>query len=169
MEYLLIGRLVKPYGLQGFIKASFFVDDFDDLKPYSVFYTTDRKSPGGYKVLDIEKLSLQKEGFVLKIAGCNDRTAAETLRGIDIYVDQAEVPEPGKNSYYIKDLIGLDFIYEGKTAGKVTNLFEAANRTLIIIRWTDNREMALPFTDDYIESVDIRNNVIIIKNIESFL
>src|SRR5690606_27552257 len=60
--------------------------------------------------------------LVARLAGINDRTAAEKLNGVELYVDRALLPEPdGEDDFYHADLIGLEArLGDGRVLGTVS-------------------------------------------------
>lgn len=164
MNYLLIGRLLKPKGLRGDIKAMFYADRLEDLKGFSRFYIRDKAS---YKEIKIEKYIQNESGLTVRIAGCDDRTKAEMIQANDIFIIEDEVPAiKKKNSFYIKDLIGLEAYESGSLIGTVNNLFEVANRSLLVVALPDKGELVLPFDDEFVEQVDVPGKRVLLKNLE---
>ena len=169
MNAILIGRLLKPFGLKGQIKAVFYVDDFKDLKGYSVFYKADKKSPEGYSEIKFDNIYENLGNINLTVSGCSDRTAAEALRGIDIYVDGNELPALEKDVYYIRDLEDCKVYENDKATGVVKNVFETAAKMYLQISLDRHGEIAVPFTGRYVDKVDIKEKSITLRNIEELL
>ena len=169
MDALLIGRLLKPYGLKGHIKTVFYIDNLKELENYSHFYIKSKNKISGYQEIIFEKISGQAGQTIVKIEGCNDRNASEMLRNMDIFVDEGEIPELRGNVFYIKDLYGMDVYENSVLTGKIFNVLIMAERTLLIIKMFNNRELVVPFNDKYILDVDIKNRKIKASNLEELL
>lgn len=164
MNYLLIGRLLKPKGLRGELKAMFYADRIEDLKGFSRFYIRDK---AGYKEIKIEKFIPGEGGLTVRVEGCDDRTKAEAIQSNDLFTDEAEIPViKKKNSFYIKDLIGLE-AFEGETlVGTVNNLMEVANRSLLVLSLPEKGELVVPFDDEFVEKVDLPEKKIRLKDLD---
>ncbi|MCX7820381.1 MAG: ribosome maturation factor RimM [Brevinematales bacterium] len=169
MNYLCIGKFLKPYGLKGQIKAIFFIDEALDLENFSSFYLKDPKVSGGYRKLGLEFLSYRDNFFILKVEGIVDRTLAENLKNQEIYVDEDELPELNGNSYYIKDLIGLTVFYKEEVFGKVVNFIDTASQFVLIMKLLNGKDLAVPFKDRYFPEVLIKEGKVIADNLEDFL
>ncbi len=169
MNYLLIGRLIKPYGLKGKIKADFFVDSLDELDTFSKFYRKDIKVNTNYREIKFDKIEAGENGIFISVSGCNDRTQADELKGVDIFVTESELPVLKENDYYIKDLLELDVIDNGENIGKVNNIIEIANKNMLILKMSSGKELAVPFNNKYVDKVEIKEKRITVKMIEELL
>lgn len=169
MNFLLIGKLIKPYGLKGLIKAIFYVDSLKELKDYSHFYIKAKNDITGYQEIIFDKITDQQGHTIVHVAGCDDRNASELMGNREIFVSQEEVPELKKNIFYIKDLYGMEVFEKSAVIGVITNVLMIANKAMLIIKLPSNRELAVPFNDKYIGEVDIKNRIVNALNLEELL
>ncbi len=157
-KLLLIGKILKPHGLRGEHKAVFFVDDPKDLKPFTKFFIPEKSA---WREIRFESITAPAGRFFVKIAGCDDRTAAEMLRNTDVMVRESELPPvKKKGSYYVRDLIGLAAEQDGQPVGELTNVFGIAHRTMAVVRKPDGKEIVFPFTDEYVREVSLEEKTI---------
>ncbi|MGA2142066.1 MAG: PRC-barrel domain-containing protein, partial [Brevinematales bacterium] len=84
-------------------------------------------------------------------------------------VESAEVPELKGNVFYIKDLYGLEVYENSALVGNIMNVIEIADRTMLIIKLANNRELAVPFNDKYVLEVDINNRKVDAKNLQELM
>ncbi len=169
MRPLCIGKIIKPFGLKGFLKVIFYVDDIKDLESFESFFIKDKTSLSGYREIVFTSIYSSNRFFNVKIKGCEDRTAADAFRGIEIFVDEAEVPELKGNVFYQKDLIGLDVFYRDEIFGKVVNLINVAGTLIFITKMLNGKELAIPFRNEYIVDVDIKGKKLVAKKLDFLL
>ncbi len=169
MNALLIGKLIKPYGLKGLIKAIFYIDSLQELKDYSHFYIKTKIDDLNFQEIVFEKITEQMGHTIVKIGGCDDRNSSEMMSNREIFVDQEEIPELKGNSFYIKDLYGTEVYEKSALIGKISNVLMIASKAMLIIKLPNNRELAVPFSDKYIMEVDIKNKAITARNLEELL
>jgi len=169
MNAILIGRLLKPHGLKGQVKASFYIDDFSDIKNFTAFYRQDKLSPTGYKKLNFLDINIAGGNIAVTIDGCSDRTVAEAYKGIDLFVSEDELPQLKEDLFYIKDLENCTVDVDGTDIGSVRSVFEAAGRNLLLVKLTDKGDTAIPFNDKYVEKVNIKEKRVTLRNIEELL
>ncbi|MCX7882493.1 MAG: ribosome maturation factor RimM [Brevinematales bacterium] len=152
---VVIGRFTRPYGLKGYIKVQWYVDEIDDLQAFERFFVEDRKFPGGYREVSFAEIREYQKAYVAKVVGMEDRTAAETLVGKTIYVRQEDFPQLPEGEYYIKDILGCEVRYHGEVFGVVENFFEVGQRTLFVIKMASGKSLAVPYEKRYFVRVDV--------------
>ncbi|MGC8765851.1 MAG: ribosome maturation factor RimM [Brevinematia bacterium] len=169
MNPLCIGKIIKPYGLKGFLKVIFYIDDKKELGAFKSFFIKDKNEATGYRKVKFVSISGEYKFFNVKIEGCNDRTQADTLRGLEIFVDESELPELNKGLFYQKDLIGIDVLYNGSVFGKVANIIEVANRLILIVMMKNGKELAVPFSNQYVSDISLKEKRLIAVKLEDLL
>ena len=70
-----------------------------------------RRGRSAYRV---EALSAARGAVLARIEGVADRTAAEALRGLRLYVERERLPAPGEREWYEADLVGLAAVGTGR-------------------------------------------------------
>jgi len=169
MKPFCIGRLVKPFGLKGLLKAIFYIDELDDLRKISAFYVRDLKSSTGYREIRFSYIKEVEKGYIVSIEGCSSRSEADLYRNVEILVDEDKLPPPGDDFYYIKDLIGLQVIFEEDFFGKVSNFLEVGSDLILIIRMKDGKELAVPYRGRYIKSISLPKGEILLENLRELM
>lgn len=96
--------------------------------------------------------------MVLKFAGVDSISGAETLIGCEIQIPRAERAELEPGASYISDLIGCTVVAlapEGpRELGKIEDVqFGAGEAPLLMVRGA-KQEYLLPFATEYLKSVD---------------
>lgn len=100
---ILMGRIGAAHGIKGEVRIQSFTEDPLTLVDYGPLATS---KPG----LTVTILSARTTTNVLvaRLAGVNDRTAAEMLNGVELFVPRALLPETDdEDDFYHADLIGL--------------------------------------------------------------
>jgi 16S rRNA processing protein RimM len=94
---------------------------------------------------------------IARIAGVDERSGAEALRGTLIEIDRAELPPLGEGEYYHADLIGLTcFAKDGETVGSVAAVENYGAGDLLEIERVDGTRSLIPFKDGIADLVDAR-------------
>ena len=99
----------------------------------------------------------------LKLAGVDDREAAEALRGatIEVPLEQAVRLPPG--SYYWHQLIGLAVeTKRGESLGRLVDILTTGSNDVYVVR-DDARELLLPAIRDVIREVDLENGRMVVE------
>ena len=102
-EYLLIGEVLKPQGVNGQVKVR---PDTDDPARFRQLETVYLKQGERYAPCSIEKAETRADGFVYCVLnGASSRDEAEKQRGWMLYVDRAHAVDLEEGRYFISDLL----------------------------------------------------------------
>jgi len=100
---------------------------------------------------------------VLSIAELVDRSAAESLHGVELFVSRAALPATAKDEYYHADLIGLRAEdSEGRGLGTVQAIHNYGAGDIIEIARADGDSILLPFTRETVPTIEIDKSRIVI-------
>jgi 16S rRNA processing protein RimM len=147
-----MGRIVAPFGVQGWVKVRTYTEQAASLGEYPRWLLRTRE---GWREVRPEGFRVQSKGPVAKLEGCDDREAADGLRGADIAVLREELGEAEDGSHYWVDLVGLEVVdADGSALGKVTSLFESGETSVLVVRQEPAKERMIPFVADYVKGVD---------------
>ena len=97
------------------------------------------------------------KGVVARLKGIGDRTAAEALKGVELYVDRDRLPAAAEGEFYHADLIGLAAVDpEGRQIGEIVAVQNFGAGDLLEIRLAGSGKTELvPFTEATVPEVDI--------------
>ncbi len=111
----------------------------------------------------IERSRPFKDGWVVKLAAVNDRTAAEGWRGVTLRAPLAELTPPGKNEVYLHELAGMRVRDEPHgDLGVVAGWYELPQGLVLEVRgpaWKAD----VPFNEAFLESVDRAARLITVR------
>jgi 16S rRNA processing protein RimM len=146
-ELLEVGRLVAAQGLRGELRV-LPLSDFPER--FTIPGQRWLRSRHG-ETRQVELLSGRplpgKDLFVLRIAGIDDRTAAEGLVGHVLLVDARDRPALAPGEFHLLDLVGLAvrLLPGDDVIGRVTDLIHAGNDLLEIALDGNQRTVLIPF------------------------
>ena len=145
-------------GLKGEVKIKLFTAAPDALPRYGALQTAD----GRKLVITAYRPGKQGEA-VIAFEGVRSREAAEALRGTQLFVDRALLPEPDEDEFYHADLIGLEARdTEGRVLGKVAALHNFGASDVIELTRSDGDSVHLAFTKETVPTIDIAGGYIIV-------
>lgn len=150
---VVMARIAIPYGVQGWIKIQSFTEYLDSLLDYEDWWLGNQAS--GWRKCDVEDARMHGKSLIAKFSGCNDRTAAFALKGLDIAVSRDELPPAEEGEYYWSDLVGLKVSnLQQLSFGIIKEVFATGANDVLVVQG-ENRERLIPFTDDAVKQVDI--------------
>ena len=111
---ILVGKIVAPQGIRGDIRVQTYSENPRDFQNFNVQSVKFKESDFRF-IRAIPNSTV----IVAHINGFDDRNAAETLRGTELYIDRGTLPELSSNEYYQTDLIGFTVVRNNATIGIV--------------------------------------------------
>ena len=155
---LLVGRIAAAHGLRGLVKLQSFTAEPAKIGSYGPL-----SDATGKRVFEVKVLNPVKGGVVAAIAGISDRTAAESLRGVELYMPRHRLPPAGEGEYYHADLVGLTAeLTDGRPFGRVRAVENYGAGDLLSIDRLDGPPVSLPFTDRVVPVVDLAGRRIVV-------
>jgi 16S rRNA processing protein RimM len=164
-DLVLVGRFGAAHGVRGEIRLKSFTADPKAIAAYGPLTDV-----GGTAKFVLASLRLVKDDIcVARVEGIGDRTAAERLTNLDLFVPRAQLPPPDADEFYQADLIGLAACLEdGREIGRIERVLDFGGGDILEIRRSAGGETLLvPFTRAAVPHVDIaRGRVTIVPPAE---
>lgn len=118
LNKILVGKIVAPQGIRGEVRVQTYTQNPTDLKTLKLY--SDNLADNSFHF--VRQLNPKSTVVIAKIDGVNDRNAAELLRGIELFIDRADLPELKDGEYYQADLIGMKVVRNDLVLGVVDNI-----------------------------------------------
>lgn len=157
-DLVIMGRVIGPRGIKGWIKIKTFTEFPDSLADYDVWWLN---HGGAWRQHAVEDSELVHLGFSAKLQGCEDRNAAELLRGMEVALPRSSLPMETDAIYWV-DLIGLAVQNQaGEALGNVDGLLETGANDVLVVK-QDGKEQLIPYTERVVLSVDLQAKRIVV-------
>jgi len=166
-EWLIVGFITSCHGINGQVKVRS-LSDFEErfLKPGMRWLQKENEPPSEIKLTSGFKQP-GKETFIIKFQGIDNRNRAEQLKKYKILVKPNKLPKLEKGEFHLLELINLQVKTlennELRTIGKVINLENEKNNLLVIELFENQKTILVPFVNEIVPLVDIKENFIIIN------
>tara|TARA_Y100000031_G_scaffold40119_1_gene45474 strand:- start:82222 stop:82776 length:555 start_codon:yes stop_codon:yes gene_type:complete len=162
---LCVARIATAHGIKGYVRAKIFMENPHDIEDYNPLFTSET----GAETLHVTLKNPIKNQWLVEIGGVSDRTEAEKLRNLDLYINADALPEAEDGAFYYKDLIGLTaYDDKGETVGKVINVDNFGSGDLLEIKPMDGESFYLPFKDEFSGNIDLKAKTIVVTNFEDY-
>jgi len=145
-----MGEIVGSFGVKGWVKVKSFAESRAALGEFPTWLVHTRE---GWRDIALEDFEVHSKGPVAKLAGVEDREAADALRGSEVAVTRDELGEAQEGTLYWVDLVGLEVVDEaGSRLGEVEGLFETGETSVLVVKGV--KERMIPFVPQYVKAVD---------------
>ncbi len=153
------GVIVAAQGVRGLVRVKTFTESPATLDAYGPLTDADGKA-----VFRLEVVEARDTVAIARIDGVRDRTAAERLKGVTLYLSRDALPEPDADEFFHADLIGL--AVETAAAGRigvVAALYNYGAGDLIEIDLdAGGAPLVLPFTLAVVPEIDIAGGRVVV-------
>jgi 16S rRNA processing protein RimM len=145
--WLHAGRVGRPHGLDG----SFLVADANPLLLHGA-----RTVQVAGRALAIERRAGHDARMIMRLEGCDDRDAAEALRGQPLLVPRGQAPALGEDEWWAEDLEGLAVVDGDREVGRVLRLLALPScEVLEVQRAAGGEPLLVPLVSDAVRTVDL--------------
>lgn len=159
MEYVCIGKLVNTHGIKGEVKllSNFEYKDKAFVVGMNFYIGEDKEkvtvnSYRHHKVFDM--VTFKEYNYINDVL---------KFKGKLVYVLKPDLALEN-NSILDRDYIGMNAYYEGMLIGKVKDIIDNNGYKLMLIG-----TKYVPFNKEFISSVSVTKNELILKNVEGLL
>ena len=159
MEYVCIGKLVNTHGIKGEVKllSNFEYKDKAFVVGMNFYIGEDKEkvtvnSYRHHKVFDM--VTFKEYNYINDVL---------KFKGKLVYVLKPDLALDN-NSILDRDYIGMNAYYEGVLIGKVNDIIDNNGYKLMLIG-----TKYVPFNKEFISSVSVTKNELILKNVEGLL
>ncbi|NLY70768.1 MAG: 16S rRNA processing protein RimM [Clostridiales bacterium] len=161
MERLRLGKVTNAVGLKGEIRVYPYTDYKEKFEEIEYVLIDNKK-------FFIEGVRYIKELAILKLDGINNRTDAEKLKDMELFIYRKDAPPLPEDTYYVKDLIGLSVVDEdGNKIGHLIEVIKGGAQDLYVVEPIDGgNSFMVPAVGEFILTVDLDKNIMIVRLIE---
>ena len=149
---ILVGRFGAPHGIRGEIRLQSFTRDPKAIAGYGPLAAADGRT------FELTSARTVKDNIlVARVAGILNRTAAEALTSLQLFVDRTALPPAHEDEFYVADLIGMVAVdADGLPIGTIVDVPNYGGGDLVAVRPTGGGETLLfPFTRDVVPAIDV--------------
>jgi 16S rRNA processing protein RimM len=152
-EFITIAKVVKTQGRIGEVATELFTDfpeKFSERRNVFALLKDDSR-----RELELEEAWAHKGQMVLKFAGVDSISDAETLLGAEIQISQADRAQLDTDAVWISDLIGCVVTDSGKELGTIKDVQFGFGEAPMLIVTAGKKELMIPFAAEFIVNQDL--------------
>ncbi|HWG39937.1 MAG TPA: ribosome maturation factor RimM [Candidatus Acidoferrales bacterium] len=169
-EFVTIARVAKTQGRHGEVAATLHTDFpelFETRRKLFALGDSGGAEPSRRK-LDLDEHWFHKGMVVLKFAGVDSISDAETLVGSEIQIPRSERAALHSDEFYVSDLAGCTVTDSGREIGRIKDVqFGSGEAPLLVIQ--GEKEYLVPFAAAYIEKIALEQKRLEMKLPEGLL
>ena len=152
-----IGVITKTHGVHGEVKV---FPMTDDVKRFKKLKKTLLEGKDGNIELMCESAKFFKQYVILKFKGYDTVESIKKYCGKGIFVTREDAVKPGKDEYFIADLIGMEVVSDDDIPkGILKDVIATGANDVYDISLDDGRQLLLPAIKECVLDVDMNARV----------
>lgn len=163
-QLLIVGRLGRSYGLDGWQHMQSFTQPEENLFAYNSLF---KQQKNEWQPITILQFKQHAGGWIVQLDGIQTREQAAMIANQSIAVPRTELPKLPEGEFYWSDLEGL-WVYtkEGVNLGKIEFLYENTGLDIMVVKTqapASRKERHIPFMwQETVLEVDIIDNKVVV-------
>lgn len=155
-DLVVMGQVIAPFGIKGWLRIRSFTDEIDALANYSQWWL---QLEAGWKLFDLAESNVSVKGLTARLAEIADRTQAEQLSNAQVAVSRSTLPQLEADEFYWADLIGFSVTTpQQEKIGVLDGLLETSAADVLVVK--GDAEHLIPAA--LIKQVDMSGKQIIV-------
>lgn len=156
---ILLGEISGAHGIRGEVLIRSYAGAPEAIGAYGPL-----EDESGTRTLALTVVRTTPRGVVARVEGCDDRNAAEKLKGLKLYVERAKLGQAGEDEFFHADLVGLTVTDPGGVElGAILAVANYGAGDLLEIRLKDSKQTELvPLTKAHVPHIDIAGGTAIV-------
>jgi 16S rRNA processing protein RimM len=156
-KLILVGIVTGPHGVGGAVRLKSFTARPEDIAGYGPL------ADEAGRCYRVDLVGAGKGVLLARLAGVEDRNAAERLKGLRLYLPRSALPPAGVDEFYHADLIGLAVVGDdGTPIGRVRAIHDFGAGAALEIEREAAPTAIVPFTRDVVPVVDLDAGLLVI-------
>jgi 16S rRNA processing protein RimM len=155
MGFITLARVVKTQGRRGEVAVEVHSDVPGRLQAGMRLFALAEDSRR--RELQIEDAWPHKDFVVLKFAGVDSISEAESLAGCELQVPLSERAPLEAGATYISDLIGCTLFDRGREVGTIRDVRFGAGEAPLLVVGSGKQELEIPYAQEFLVRVDLGN------------
>ena len=162
--YVPLAEVARPHGIAGELRLRVYNPDSDLLE--RIKRARLRMPDGSERDVAIVSARPGTKAILMKLAGVDDRDAAEALRGAELCVPREALPPPEEGEFYAIDIEGARALLAGEEVGRVVALESYPACDVLVVDRGAKGRIEVPLVEAYVASVDVEKGVVELVTLE---
>ncbi|SFA74366.1 MULTISPECIES: ribosome maturation factor RimM [unclassified Bacillus (in: firmicutes)] len=165
-----VGKLVNTHGLRGEVRVVSSTDFANErYKKGNTLYLFMPKSNEPIE-LKVKAHRSHKSFDLLTFEGKENINEVEKFKGGIIKVPESQLGSLPEGEYYYHEIIGCTVITtQEEEIGKITSVLSPGANDVWVIKGKSGKEVLIPFIDEIVMKVDVKEKIVIIEPMEGLL
>jgi 16S rRNA processing protein RimM len=169
-KYFNVGKIVNTHGIRGEVRVisrTDFPEERYKIGNSLLLFMPGSKEP---EELVVKSHRTHKNFNLLTFEGFDNVNVVERMKGGILKVPETQRGILAEGEFYFQDIIGCNMVTtEGEELGKVIEILTPGANDVWVVKGSNGKELLIPYIEDIVKKVDIREKMIVIEPMEGLL
>jgi 16S rRNA processing protein RimM len=150
-DWIVVGKIHGAFGVRGWVKVESFTEQPEALIEQGQWWLG---SNGVLRAVSVLAAQRHGRGFIAQLDGCEDRDAAEQLRGHSVSLPVSVLPALDEGEHYWRELLGSQVLScesgRERLLGELIDVMETGANDVMVVKpcvgSVDEKDRLLPYT-----------------------
>jgi len=169
-RYLAIGRILRPHGVRGELRAEILTDYPDRLQTVFARQSQTLYVGKAHRPFTLTGVRFHQGAMLLTFKECTTRDEADALRGALVEIALEDAVPLEEDEYYHFQLIGMHVeTEEGDILGDIVDVFTAPGANDVFVVHGSRGEILIPAIEDVVINLDVEAGRVVIHPLPGLL
>ncbi|MDR1272218.1 MAG: ribosome maturation factor RimM [Clostridiales Family XIII bacterium] len=149
---LLIGKISGAFGVKGELKLYHYSGDSERLENLREARCLIKNRECDFKVLSVR---MQKKTPIIRLEGIEDRNAAESLVGAEVFAYRDELAPADGEGFFVEEIMGAVFTDRGRDIGVVSGFVDNPAHGILEVETHAGEKLLIPLVDSFIRVLSV--------------
>ncbi|MEI8092884.1 MAG: ribosome maturation factor RimM [Spirochaetales bacterium] len=159
-DFVAIGKIRTAHGLLGEVKL---VSYSGEWKHFERLTEALAVKGAVERTLLVESSRWAGDNLLMKFRGIEQPEEAKRLADLELWVPKNLAAPLAPGEVYLKDLIGCQLVFEGRSVATVTSYLEGGHTELLEVEKSEGGAAVVPYADRYLGNIDLTGRTIELK------
>ena len=146
---MVVGQITGSWGLRGDVKVQ-------PQSDFSERFATGSELHVNGRLETIEASRPYRGGYVIRLSGVTDRTAADSMQGSLLTVQEDDIPALPEGTFYHFQLIDMQvFSDKGESLGAIVEILDTSANDVYVVRGDEGPDLLIPAIRETVLDVDV--------------
>jgi len=169
-RYLAVGRILRPHGVRGELRAEILTDYPDRLQTVFAQHLRTVYVGKEHRPFTLTGVRFHQDVMLLTLKECATRDEADALRGAMVEIPLEDAVPLEEEEYYHFQLIGMQVETEaGDPLGEIVEVFTVPGANDVIVVHGSRGEILIPAIEDVVIDLDVEAQRMVIRPMPGLL
>jgi 16S rRNA processing protein RimM len=169
-DYLLIGQITRPHGVQGEMRVKLMTDYPERIRNLESVYVSKHNNARDARPLRVAGMRMHQAHGLLRVEEVTSRDDADRMRQLYVFVSLEDAVPLADDEFYLYQVIGLKMeTQDGQVLGVIKRVMETGANDVYVVQSEEHGEILFPITPETLIEHDIDGGIVYVNLLDGLI